>query len=235
MSENGRRERKKAETRERILEAGLELFRKKGYRETSMMDITEAADVAPRTFYQHFASKADVALEQLMAWVDGLVTALEERPLHEEPLEMMAGALEVMRSKGYLTDEVRRREDGTLIVPIGTALWWSDENIEIAGRLLQIVVETWRRLTKIFEERMDAPSGALEPRIRAGALVATWFVSANSLQELAETTPEPPSLDALFARVFLAYWQGVEHSTGTRESAEPPAKPRGGRKTRYGS
>ncbi|MBS1848548.1 MAG: helix-turn-helix transcriptional regulator, partial [Actinobacteria bacterium] len=47
-----RRERKKEEMRETLLESALSLFEEQGYAATTVEDIAERADVAPRTFFR---------------------------------------------------------------------------------------------------------------------------------------------------------------------------------------
>ncbi len=56
----GRRERRGRETRQRILGAALKLFRQCGFLETTVEDITEAADVGKGTFFNYFPSKEHV-------------------------------------------------------------------------------------------------------------------------------------------------------------------------------
>lgn len=220
MEQSGRRERKKAETRQRILECASELFSEKGYVETSLLDITEAADVAPRTFYQHFSSKADVALAQVLDWVEDIVGLLETRPPGEAPLEMLTRTLEDLKSKGYLTGQVRYSQDGSPLPPIGTALWWADASVEVAGRLFQVMVDVQTRLTEVFRDRTGADSTALEPRFLAGALVTSWLVAAHSIPELLEKSADPPSMDEVAVRTFLAYWSGLESCFPSPEPAE---------------
>ncbi|MEL7485761.1 MAG: helix-turn-helix domain-containing protein, partial [Pseudomonadota bacterium] len=53
-----RRERKKQETRRRILEAALALFSERGYDAVKIGDIAKSADVANATFFLHFPTKA---------------------------------------------------------------------------------------------------------------------------------------------------------------------------------
>lgn len=53
----GRRERRAAETRERIFRAALRLFAERGFVATTVKDITEAADVGKGTFFNYFPSK----------------------------------------------------------------------------------------------------------------------------------------------------------------------------------
>jgi AcrR family transcriptional regulator len=57
IQENGRRERRRAETQARILDAALELFSTRGYGETTVEEITETADVGKGTFFNYFPTK----------------------------------------------------------------------------------------------------------------------------------------------------------------------------------
>jgi len=58
----GRVERRRARVRERILDAAEELTQSRGVEVVTIEDITEAADVARRTFYHYFDSKNDVVV-----------------------------------------------------------------------------------------------------------------------------------------------------------------------------
>jgi AcrR family transcriptional regulator len=55
-------ERRRARVRQRILEAAEELSESRGIDGVTIEDITEAADVARRTFYHYFESKHDVVV-----------------------------------------------------------------------------------------------------------------------------------------------------------------------------
>lgn len=61
-AEPGRRERRRAETQQRIMSAAMELFSTRGYAETTVEDITEAADVGKGTFFNYFPTKDAVLL-----------------------------------------------------------------------------------------------------------------------------------------------------------------------------
>jgi len=54
--------RRSSELRERLFRAALTLFGKKGYAETTVEDITEAADVGKGTFFNYFPSKEHILL-----------------------------------------------------------------------------------------------------------------------------------------------------------------------------
>jgi AcrR family transcriptional regulator len=76
----GLRERKKQQTRDRIAREALQLFAERGYDETTLADIAEAADVAPRTIFAYFESKEDIVLCKEVAFLDTLKRKLDERP-----------------------------------------------------------------------------------------------------------------------------------------------------------
>lgn len=57
-----RRERRSAELRERLFRSALRLFAEKGFTETTVEDITEAADVGKGTFFNYFPSKDHILL-----------------------------------------------------------------------------------------------------------------------------------------------------------------------------
>jgi AcrR family transcriptional regulator len=72
-----RRQRRSTETRERLFRAALRLFAEKGFAETTVEDITNAADVGKGTFFNYFPSKehiliafSDMQLGKLQATVD---------------------------------------------------------------------------------------------------------------------------------------------------------------------
>jgi AcrR family transcriptional regulator len=73
----GRRERRKLEVRQRIYGCAARLLLEQGFAETTVDQIAAAADVAPATFFNHFASK-DALLHEMGGEVLGLVQALVE-------------------------------------------------------------------------------------------------------------------------------------------------------------
>lgn len=61
----GRRERKKQLSRQAILKAAQQQFATRGYKETSVADIMNAADLGTGTFYNYFQSKEEVLMALL--------------------------------------------------------------------------------------------------------------------------------------------------------------------------
>jgi AcrR family transcriptional regulator len=89
VAAEGRRERKRRETRERIAEAAKKLFLRDGFDGTTIEDITELADVSKRTFFGYFPSKEDL----IFAWQDTFGDDLAQAVLARaagEPLAKVA-------------------------------------------------------------------------------------------------------------------------------------------------
>ncbi len=76
-----RRQRRKAETRERLLEAASRLFAERGFEATRPQDIAREADVAIGTFYLHFADRR----EAFEAFTARAATELIERARTRAP------------------------------------------------------------------------------------------------------------------------------------------------------
>jgi TetR/AcrR family transcriptional repressor of nem operon len=86
-----------ADTKKRIAVAALEQFHRKGYNGTSVQDIMTAVNAPKGTFYNHFASKEDLALDAVDKYVDLLgLASVAEHPgttAHERLLEHIAAIL----------------------------------------------------------------------------------------------------------------------------------------------
>src|SRR5207245_4926234 len=81
-----RRQRRSAEIRERLFRAALVLFAKKAFAETTVEDITEAADVGKGTFFNYFPSKDHILLAFGEMQLAKLEAAIEAARCTNEPL-----------------------------------------------------------------------------------------------------------------------------------------------------
>ncbi|MEV5707976.1 helix-turn-helix domain-containing protein [Actinoallomurus sp. NPDC052274] len=79
----GRRERKKAATRQKIADAALRLFLERGYDAVGIRDVAAEADVAVTTLFSHFASKEALVFEQDEDFEQRLTQAVTGRAPHE--------------------------------------------------------------------------------------------------------------------------------------------------------
>src|ERR1700737_2743210 len=84
-----RQERRKRRTRQAIQTAALELFGERGYRETTINDIAERADVAPRTVTVHFPAKEELLFDTEPFTLASLSKRLATRQPHVPALEAL--------------------------------------------------------------------------------------------------------------------------------------------------
>jgi AcrR family transcriptional regulator len=91
----GRRERRSVETRERLFRSALDLFARKGFTETTVEDITEAADVGKGTFFNYFPSKDHILLAFGEMQLAKLQSAVEEARRSGEPMPQFLRSLGV--------------------------------------------------------------------------------------------------------------------------------------------
>src|SRR5437588_10343881 len=80
LAKPGLRERKKQQTREKIAQVALQLFAERGYDQTTLAEIAEAADVSPRTIFAYFESKEDILFCDEPVMFERLRDTLEQRP-----------------------------------------------------------------------------------------------------------------------------------------------------------
>ena len=90
-AQSSRRERRKHELRERILEAASALFEGRGVAATTVAEICERADVAQKTFFNHFESKPQLLREMAGEGLERMCVDLEEiRKRHRNTADRLA-------------------------------------------------------------------------------------------------------------------------------------------------
>lgn len=89
----GLRQRKRRETRARIVETALGLFLDRGFEATTLDDIAAAAGISKRSFFDYFPSKEEVVLAWQDAFGEALALALAAQPREEAPARAVEAAL----------------------------------------------------------------------------------------------------------------------------------------------
>jgi AcrR family transcriptional regulator len=177
MTDAGLRERKKQRTREAIVDAALRLFDERGFEQTTIADIAEAADIAPRTFFGYFPSKEDVVFADFPAEVDALAERLRERDEGETAIEALRGFIAGVIEQADLQDErelCRKR-----VVRQSEAL--DAHRRALMGRMEDMLAEA------VARDFGDRP-GDLRPQMIASAAVA----ALGSLDRSGITERDPP-------------------------------------------
>jgi len=94
----GRRERKKAATRQALADAALRLFLERGYDQVSIRDIADAADVSTTTLFKHFPGKEALVFDADADREAALVAAVRARA----PGESIPAALRAYLLRGVV-------------------------------------------------------------------------------------------------------------------------------------
>jgi AcrR family transcriptional regulator len=103
----GLRERKKRQTRDTIARAALQLFAERGYEETTLADIADAANVSKRTIFAYFESKEDILFCGDAKFFDQLKQTLELRPPGSTTVDALR---EFLSSVASMDDESKLRK-----------------------------------------------------------------------------------------------------------------------------
>jgi AcrR family transcriptional regulator len=78
-TEPGRRERKKAATRQALADAALALFVERGFDGVTVAEVAEAADVSVATLFKHFPSKEALLFDRDVDREEALTRAVRDR------------------------------------------------------------------------------------------------------------------------------------------------------------
>jgi AcrR family transcriptional regulator len=116
----GLRERKKQKTRDTIIKVALELFAERGYEQTTIAEIADAAEVSPRTIFAYFPSKEDIVFCDVPEIQERFARALEHRAEGVTALDALRdiiaesldlGPNELLRKRIVARDETLRRSE----------------------------------------------------------------------------------------------------------------------------
>jgi AcrR family transcriptional regulator len=82
--------------RGRLELAALELYRERGYDQTTVAEIAKRAGLTERTFFRYFADKREVLFYGSGLLRDGLVKGIEDAPAGLPPIDAVGTALEAV-------------------------------------------------------------------------------------------------------------------------------------------
>lgn len=155
----GLRERKKQKTRDTIAKVALKLFAERGYEQTTIAEIADAAEVSPRTIFAYFPSKEDILFCDTPEVHERLAQALRERPEGATALDALrdfiAGSMapdtnRVLRKRIVAGNETLQRNERARFAPFE-----------------QLMVEA-------IAEDLHAGPDDIRPQIVAAALTAAF-------------------------------------------------------------
>ena len=171
-----RRERKKRETRRRILEAALELMAKRPYAEVKIEEISAAADVANATFFLHFPTKASL----IAAFNEEVATKIAE----ELAAFKGTAVAKLERLRTMMLDEWRKHRNmmrqlvTEFVAQPASMAAFSEVNQGLVDLVAQVIREGQK--SGEFEPRLDSYVVGL-------SLVSTWNAIAISWAKTGDT------------------------------------------------
>lgn len=218
----GLRERKKHKTREALARAGAELFVHRGYAETTLADIAEAAEVSTRTVFAYFGSKEDILFAGWQRMCDAFARALAERP---EGQDSIATWRELVISSRAEKAAIDRKLDQVIA---------GDESLTSRYRARLITMQ--EVLAAAIARDLATDPDDLRARLAAASLAAGYGVLERQERDRASRTREETGavIDPViaFVRAGLGALAAPAQVVGSASARRPPARTGSGADTR---
>ena len=192
----GLRERKRLRTRRAIADAALRLFLRRGFAETTIPQIAEAADVSPRTVSIYFPHKEELAFPHGEEAFARLQQRLRDRRQGESTTDaLLAWIVE------WLAEEDRRGVDRAAL----RRLVASDE--ALIAYQQRIILRAREVLTEAFARDLGTDRDALEPRMAAAATITIFELLGEDIED--EQAPPGQAAAATLDRAMRFIGGGI--------------------------
>lgn len=191
----GLRERKKRETRSALTQAALGLFVDRGYDETTLADIAEAAGVSTRTIFSYFPSKEDILFCTTSQMSASLAEALAARPAGTD-------ALTTLREFILATVDLKTELDHKLGEVIA-----ADETLRSRQRAR--IAELQDVLAAAIAHDLEASTDDLRPQVAAASLTAA-FETLERKERWHSKTPTRDEVAAAIDPIIAFVRAGLE-------------------------
>ncbi|MGL5865872.1 MAG: TetR family transcriptional regulator [Dermatophilaceae bacterium] len=166
------REEKKARTRHRIHDEAMRLFAERGYSATTVADIAQAADIAPRTFFGYFPTKEALLFERLDALIALLEQVLADRPHGGTALEELQFAIRTAFADDHWWDD---RHDAALTVAMADNARATTYGLTLEARMIDALAAA------VASDLGVAPTDFAPRMVAAATLAALQRVSSEPL------------------------------------------------------
>jgi AcrR family transcriptional regulator len=204
----GRRERKKRETRAALIAAALRLAVDKGPDEVTVEEISEAADVSVRTFFNYFPKKEHAILGRDPEDTERALQRLREAPAELSPLTVMRLVL----SKAL--DDLDNVDDheSSIAQRIGLIM----RSPALLSQFVLLGAEDERLLATALAERMGLPSPSVLPSL----VVIASTTAARVAMEQRKTGSDRP-LRELVDEAFTLLADGLDPAYDPARISDP--------------
>ncbi|MFF8309713.1 TetR/AcrR family transcriptional regulator [Streptomyces lydicus] len=165
----GRRERKKAQTRQALSDAAVRLFTERGFENVGVREVAEAADVSLSTLFKHFPNKEALVFDLDADVESALVAAVRERAPGQS-------VLHALREHMVHTRTAVRTDDPTFVL------------VESTPALRDYARRMWSRHEKTLAAALAEATG-LAPDAPAVTGLARFTLEAPSIARASEDPP----------------------------------------------
>ena len=171
-------------TRERLLQAALDLFGERGFDATTVAEIAARAGLTERTFFRHFADKREVLFGGSKALEDVIVSAVAEAPATMSPLEATVAGFETVGHDFFVAErrEFSRRRQAVIAA-----------NPELQEREVAKLASLSAAIAQALRDRGLAEPAATLTAGAAGAIFHSAFerwIAPGSERDFAELAGE---------------------------------------------
>lgn len=184
------RERKKIQTRRRLLSEATKLFTERGFDQVSVAEIAEAADVSKMTVFNYFDSKEDLVFAPMEEHIGDVAQVVRERQPGES-------AVAAVRRHFLSAVELRDPSVGMSDSPVALGiLQLIQQTPSLLTRAHAFFVLSFDQLTDVLVEEGEEAAIA---RIVASQLIGTRnaLITENHRRLLAGESPEEIAADAV--------------------------------------
>jgi len=147
-----------------IWDAAVDLFAERGFEQTTIDDVAQAAGVSTRTFFRYFASKADLMGQGMVRYRELLTEAIHGAPQTFSPLQVVRYTVQKVASEAAAQPRARQ------IVKIASG--------SVGAREAQLSrrAEVEDAVTEAFAARYRA-GGDIAPRLLTGLTLSMMDVT----------------------------------------------------------
>jgi AcrR family transcriptional regulator len=180
------RTRKYQFVRDAIFDSAIELFDAKGFDETTVEEIAQAAGVSRASFFRYFSSKDDLLARNVIKYGDALTAAIKASPPSSTPLDIMRKTVLAVAKETANYPRTRQVIDISL------------RSAAARQAHMSRMVEVESKVATAFAERVGSLSkDEIEPR-----LLAIMTLSAMNVAVMSWHRGDSPELSAAVEEVF---------------------------------
>jgi AcrR family transcriptional regulator len=186
LTKSSLRVRKRQFVRDAIFDSAIEIFEAKGFDETTVEEIAQAAGVSRASFFRYFSSKDDLLAQNVIKYGDALTAAIKASPPSSTPLEIMRKTVLAVAKETANSPHARQVIDISL------------RSAAARQAHMSRMVEVESKVATAFAERVGSLSkDEIEPR-----LLAIMTLSAMNVAVMSWHRGDSQELSAAVEQVF---------------------------------